>query len=232
MTILEEAIAGAGVDPRELQAKLMAGRQDDTVRLAQAFEEAGTVAREAYERGRRAHGAIAGGFLNNGGAVLDAGAQDAQAWRLLGQGGQDMHDVAEMLRRSVRALDDAQAASRAVTDRMVGDLNAVASAFTLNMRTGGLQSDRPQFVSRAVEIVKAAAAEIRRITETYDGVLTRDGAQLAGRGYAGAPVAPGDRFSPEAARRDAERLRAALADPTTRRQRCRPSTPRSGPGTR
>ena len=81
------------------------------------------------------------------------------------------------------------------------------------MRTGGLQSDRPQFVSRAVEIVKAAAAEIRRITETYDGVLTRDGAQLAGRGYAGAPVAPGDRFSPDAARRDAERLRAALADP-------------------
>ena len=81
------------------------------------------------------------------------------------------------------------------------------------MRTGGVQSDRPQFVSRAVEIVKAAAAEIRRITETYDGVLTRDGAQLAGRGYAGAPVAPGDRFSPEAARRDAERLRAALADP-------------------
>ena len=96
---------------------------------------------------------------------------------------------------------------------MVVDLNAVASAFTLNMRTGGLQSDRPQFVSRAVEIVKAAAAEIRRITETYDGVLTRDGAQLAGRGYAGAPVAPGDRFSPDAARRDAERLRAALADP-------------------
>ena len=213
MTILEEAIAGAGVDPRELHAKLMAGRQDDTVRLAQAFEEAGTVARDAYERGRRAHGAIAGGFLNNGGPVLDAGAQDAQAWRLLGQGGQDMHDVAEMLRRSVRALDDAQAASTAVTDRMVVDLNAVASAFTLNMRTGGLQSDRPQFVSRAVEIVKAAAAEIRRITETYDGVLTRDGAQLAGRGYAGAPVAPGDRFSPDAARRDAERLRAALADP-------------------
>ena len=213
MSILEEAIAGAGVDPRELHAKLMAGRQDDTVRLAQAFEEAGTVARDAYERGRQAHGAIAGGFFNNGGPVLDAGAQDAQAWRLLGQGGQDMHDVAEMLRRSVRALDDAQAASRAVTDRMVGDLNAVASAFTLNMRTGGLQSDRPQFVSRAVEIVKAAAAEIRRITETYDGVLTRDGAQLAGRGYAGAPVAPGDRFSPDAARRDAERLRAALADP-------------------
>jgi hypothetical protein len=213
VSILEEAIAGAGVDPRELHAKLMAGRQDDTVRLAQAFEEAGTVARDAYDRGRQAHGAIAGGFFNNGGPVLDAGAQDAQAWRLLGQGGQDMHDVAEMLRRSVRALDDAQAASRAVTDRMVGDLNAVASAFTLNLRTGGLQSDRPQFVSRAVEIVKAAAAEIRRITETYDGVLTRDGAQLAGRGYAGAPAAPGDRFSSDAARRDAERLRAALADP-------------------
>ena len=50
MSILEEAIAGAGVDPRELHAKLMAGRQDDTVRLAQAFEEAGTVARDAYER--------------------------------------------------------------------------------------------------------------------------------------------------------------------------------------
>jgi Hydrolase N-terminal helical domain len=83
VSILEEAIAGAGVDPRELHAKLMAGRQDDTVRLAQAFEEAGTVARDAYERGRRAHAGIAGGFLNNGGPVLDAGAQDAQAWRLL-----------------------------------------------------------------------------------------------------------------------------------------------------
>ncbi|HEX5811533.1 MAG TPA: hypothetical protein VFY38_05505 [Pseudonocardia sp.] len=213
MTILEEAIAGAGVDPRELHAKLMAGRQGDTLRLAQAFEEAGTVARESYERSRRAHGAIAGGFFNNGGAVLDAGAQDAQAFRLLGQGGQDMHDVAEMLRRSVRALDDAQAASTAATDRMVADLNAVVRAFNLDLRTGGVPADRLQFVSRAVEIVKAAAADIRRITETYDGVLTRDGAQLAGRGYAGAPVAPGDRFSPEAARRDAERLRAALADP-------------------
>jgi hypothetical protein len=124
-----------------------------------------------------------------------------------------MHDVAEMLRRSVRALDDAQAASTAATDRMVADLNAVVRAFNLDLRTGGVPADRPQFVSRAVEIVKATAAEIRRITETYDGVLTRDGAQLAGRGYAGAPVAPGDRFSPEAARRDAERLRAALADP-------------------
>ena len=42
MNILEEAIAAAGVDPRELHAKLMAGQQDRTVALARAFEDAGT----------------------------------------------------------------------------------------------------------------------------------------------------------------------------------------------
>jgi len=105
VNILEAAVAAAGVDPRELHAKLMAGQQDRTIALSRAFEDAGTEAREAYERGRQAHGQIAGGFLNNGAPVLDAGAQDAQAWRLLGQGGQDMHDVAEALRRAVVARE-------------------------------------------------------------------------------------------------------------------------------
>ena len=141
MNILEEAVAAAGVDPRELHAKLMAGQQDRTITLSRAFEDAGTEAREAYERGRQAHGQIAGGFLNNGAPVLDAGAQDAQAWRLLGQGGQDMHDVAEALRRAVVALDDAQAASAAVTARMVVDINAVVAAYNMNLRTGGTPAD-------------------------------------------------------------------------------------------
>ena len=210
MNILEEAIAAAGVDPRELHAKLMAGQQDRTITLARAFEEAGTEAREAYERGRRAHGQIGEGFLNNGAPVLDAGAQDAQAWRLLGQGGQDMHDVAGTLRQAVVALDDAQAASTTVTDRMIADLNAVVRAYNLNLRTGGTPADKGAFVANAVQIVKAAAGEIRQITETYDGVLGKGAAQLADRGFVGAAT---DRFGSTAARRDAELLRAALTDP-------------------
>ncbi len=211
MNILEEAVAAAGVDPRELHAKLMAGQQDRTIALSRAFEDAGTEAREAYERGRRAHGQIAGGFLNNGAPVLDAGAQDAQAWRLLGQGGQDMHDVAEALRRAVVALDDAQAASATVTARMVVDINAVVAAYNMNLRTGGTPADQGAFVQRAAQIVKAAAGDIQRITETYDGVLGKDASALAARGFTGAAAA--DRFGSAAARRDAELLRAALADP-------------------
>jgi hypothetical protein len=210
MSILEEAIATAGVDPRELHAKLMAGQQDRTITLARAFEEAGTEAREAYERGRRAHGQVADGFLNNGTGVLDAGAHDAQAWRLLGQGGQDMHDVAAALRQAVGALDEAQAASTTVSDRMVADLNAVVASYNLNLRTGGTPADRGAFLDRAVQIVKTAAGDIRRITETYDGVLGKGAAQLADRGYTAAPA---DRFGSAAARRDAELLRTALADP-------------------
>ena len=60
--------------------------------------------------------------------------------------------------------------------------------------------------------MKAAAADIQRITETYDGVLGKDASALAGRGFTGAPAAA-DRFGSAAARRDAELLRAALADP-------------------
>jgi hypothetical protein len=39
MNILEEAVAAAGVDPRELHAKLMAGQQDRTIALSRAFEK-------------------------------------------------------------------------------------------------------------------------------------------------------------------------------------------------
>ena len=139
------------------------------------------------------------------------GAQDAQAWRLLGQGGQDMHDVAEALRRAVVALDDAQAASATVTARMVVDINAVVAAYNMNLRTGGTPADQGAFVQRASQIVKAAAGDIQRITETYDGVLGKDASALAARGFTGAAAA--DRFGSAAARRDAELLRAALADP-------------------
>ena len=212
MSILDEAIAAAGVDPRELHAKLMAGQQDRTITLAKAFEDAGTEARDDYERGRRAHGQIAGGFLNNGAPVLDPFAQDTQAWKLLGQGGQDMHDVAEALRRAVRALDDAQASSTTVTDRMVTDLNAVVRDYNLDLRTGGTPADKGAFVARAAQIVKAAAAEIERITATYDGVLGQGVAQLADRGYTGA--APADRDHRRPARR-----RAAAHRPRRPRRR-------------
>src|SRR3954451_16849977 len=125
MGILDEAVVLAGVDPRALHAQLSAAQPDRTVQLARAFEDAGREARDAYERGRRAHGFIADGFTNDGAPVLDAAAQSSQAWRLLGRGGQDMEDTAVLLRRSVTALDDAQAASASVTNRMVADLNAV-----------------------------------------------------------------------------------------------------------
>ena len=124
MTILDEAVALAGVDPRQLHALLMAGTPERTIELARAFEDAGRDAREAYERGRRAHAAVADGFANDGAPVLDAAAQNDRAWRLLGQGGQDMDDTATFLKRSVAALDDAQAASTRAINRMVTDLNA------------------------------------------------------------------------------------------------------------
>ena len=119
MSILDEAVALAGVDPRALHAQLTAGQPDRTVQLARAFEDAGREARDAYERGRRAHGMIADGFTNDGAAVLDTAAQSGQAWRLLGRGGQDMEDTAALLKRSVAALDDAQTTSTGVINRMV-----------------------------------------------------------------------------------------------------------------
>ena len=64
MSILDEAVALAGVDPRALHAQLTAGQPDRTVQLARAFEDAGREARDAYQRGRRAHGMIADGFTN------------------------------------------------------------------------------------------------------------------------------------------------------------------------
>jgi hypothetical protein len=128
MTILDEAVAAAGVDPRELHRLLMAGQPDRTIELARAFEDAGRSARDAYERGRQAHGAIAEGFTNDGAAVLDAGAQSQQAWRLLGQGGQDMEDTAALQKRAVGTLDEAQRTSTAAVNRMITELNGVAAA--------------------------------------------------------------------------------------------------------
>jgi hypothetical protein len=72
---LDEAVALAGVDPRALHAQLSAGQPDRTVQLARAFEDAGREARDAYQRGRRAHGMIADGFANDGAPVLDAAAR-------------------------------------------------------------------------------------------------------------------------------------------------------------
>ena len=121
MSLLDEAVAAAGVDPRELYAMLTAGQPERTIALARAFEDAGQAARAAHERGRRAHGAVAAGFGNDGAPVLDAAAADRQAWQLLGQGGQDMEDTATFLKRSVIALDEAQATSKAALVKALSD---------------------------------------------------------------------------------------------------------------
>ena len=192
MTILDEAVALAGVDPRELHALLMAGQPERTIQLARAFEEAGREAREAYERGRRAHGAIAEGYANDGVPVLDAEAQGNQAWRLLGQGGQDMEDTATFLKRSVSALDEAQASSTGVITRMVAQLNAVASnaAHLVAPDPAAAAAARHQALAQAAGIVSAAAGEVQRTIDVYDQGLARDAAELVGRGYVPAEPAP------------------------------------------
>jgi hypothetical protein len=194
MTILDEAVAMAGVDPRESHALLMAGQPERTIELARAFEEAGRDAREAYERGRRAHGTIADGFGNNGAPVLDAAAQNNQAWRLLGQGGQDMEDTATFLKRSVTALDEAQASSTGVINRMVADLNALAARSARFVAPDALTAAvaRHQVLAQAADIVTAAAGDVQRVIDVYDRRLTGYAAELASRGYVPEePASPG-----------------------------------------
>jgi hypothetical protein len=197
MSILDEAVAAAGVDPRELHGLLMAGRQSSTIELARAFEDAARSARDGYERGRRAHRTIADGLRNDGGAVLDAAEQDGQAWRLLGQGGQDMEDTASFLKRSVSALDDAQATSTRVLNRMTGELNALAAAWNRQVAADPTApADRQQLIAQAATVVRGAAVEIQRAIDTYDSGLTRDASELARRGYppAAGPV-PGAMYA-------------------------------------
>jgi hypothetical protein len=190
MSILDEAVAAAGVDPRELHALLMAGQPERTIELARAFETAGREARETYERGRRAHGTIADGFGNNGVPVLDAQAQSTQAWRLLGQGGQDMEDTAAFLKRSVGALDEAQASRTRAVNRMVAELNVLASRATQIVAPdpAAAAAARGELLAQAARVVTAAAGEVQRTIDTYDRGLSRDAAELAARGYA--PATP------------------------------------------
>jgi len=186
MTILDEAVAIAGVDPRALAAQLMAGQPDRTIQLARAFEEAGSAARDAYERGRRAHAAVGGGFSNNAAAVLDVESQSQQAWRLLGQGGQDMEDTAAFLKRSVTALDDAQTTSTAALNRMTTQLNGVVAAWNQQLSADPAAGPalRQQYLVQAVAIVTTAGTDIQRAIDGYDRGLTRDATELANRGYA------------------------------------------------
>jgi hypothetical protein len=155
MSLLDEAIAAAGVDPRELHARLMAAQPDRTIQLARAFEDAAGSARQAYESGRTAHGTIAGGFRNDGAPVLDAEAADRQAWQLLGQGGQDMEDTAALLKRSVAALDEAQGTSSTVITRMTTEVNDLAAAW--NRQVG------PPAPGAREQLVAAAAAVVWRV---------------------------------------------------------------------
>ena len=149
MTILDEAIAAAGVDPRELHGRLMAGQPDRTIQLARAFEDAAQSARQAYERGRTAHGTVAGGLGNDGVPVLDAGAADRQAWQLLGQGGQDMEDTAALLKRSVAALDEAQGSSATVLTRMTNELNDLAARWNQQQVAAAAPAPREQLIAAA-----------------------------------------------------------------------------------
>jgi hypothetical protein len=192
MSILDEAVALAGVDPRALHAQLTAGQPDRTVQLARAFEDAGREARDAYERGRRAHGMIADGFTNDGAPVLDAAAQSGQAWRLLGRGGQDMEDTAALLKRSVAALDDAQTTSTGLINKMVADLNAVAarSERFVAPDPAAAAAARRQFLEQAARIVTVAAGKIQRAIDAYDRQLSSHTADLTAHGYVPADPPP------------------------------------------
>jgi hypothetical protein len=192
MSILDEAVAQAGVDPRELHAQLMAGQPERTLALARAFEDAGQQAGAAYEQGRRAHDALADGFTNDGAPLFDAAGQSAQAWRLLGQGGQDMVDTATFLKHSVTALDQAQSASSRVINRMVADLNAVAAAADRQMAAdpAAAAALRQQALMQATGIVTIAAGAVQKTIDTYDHALTGYTDELTARGYAPAPPPP------------------------------------------
>jgi hypothetical protein len=182
MSLLDEAVAAAGVDPRELHATLTAAQPDRTIQLARAFEDAAQSARQAYESGRTAHGTIAGGFHNNGTAVLDAEAADRQAWQLLGQGGQDMEDTAALLKRSVAALDEAQGSSATAITRMTTEVNDLAAAW--NRQVGPPSPGaREQLVAAAAAVVRRAATDVERAIRTYDAGLAGAAGELAGRGY-------------------------------------------------
>lgn len=192
MTLLDEAVALAGVDPRDLHARLMAGRPESTLALARAFDDAAQHAQAAFEQGRRAHATIAGGFANDGAPVLDAAGQDARAWRLLGQGGQDMADTATFLKRSVTALDTAQATSTRVLGRMVADLD------TLVARAGRETAPDPaaaaalrqQYLVQAAGVVTTAARDVQQTIDAYDHELTAYTGELHARGYAPPPTPP------------------------------------------
>jgi hypothetical protein len=182
----EEIIGAAGTDPRTLHAQLMAGQQDRTLGLARAFEDAGQSARQTYEQGRRAHGVLAESFTNDAAAVFDAGTADNKAWRLLGQGGQDMEDTATFLRRAVGALDQAQGVSTAALGRMSTDLDALVRSWSAYLAAHGGQFDpaeRQRAVDSGVAVVGATSTTIQNAIDTYDRGLLRDAADLGGRGY-------------------------------------------------
>lgn len=189
MTILDEAVALAGVDPRLLHQRLMAGRPDRMVELMRAFEEAGHAAGDSYRRDQRAHATVAAGFGNDGVAVLDAGGADRDAFRLLGRGGQDMEGTAGLLRRAVGALESAQSTSTAVVDRMVRDLNGVAAAWSQRTAADPAAgpAERQRYLAEAAAVVRTAADQVQREIDGYDRVLDGGAAELAGRGYRADP---------------------------------------------
>ena len=189
----EEIIIAAGVDPRELQALLAAGRPDTIVELSRAYEEAGRTSYEAYQRGVRSHGTIAESYTNDGAPVLDAPAQNAQANRNLGDAGQDLEHAAGLLRNAVTALEGAQqTGERAVTGMQTSlrDLLTQWNRFVLaNATTGGVTAaDRDRVVAQGVGIVQTAAGAVRTAIDDYDAGLRRDAADLRGRGYTEDPA--------------------------------------------
>ena len=183
MTILDEAVAAAGIDPRELHAVLAVGQPDRTVELARAFEYAGQVARDSHRRSRHAHAAIGDSFSTDGVPVLDVHAHDTRSWRALGRAGQDLEDTAAALKRAVVALESAQATATAAINRMITELNRLAAGWSREVVAGPSPADREQLIARAASVVTAAATTIRRAIDDYDRGLLRDAADLAARGY-------------------------------------------------
>ena len=188
MSILDEAVALAGVDPHELHTRLTAGRPEQIITLAHSFEEAGREAHGAYERGRRAHASIAGGIADDGAPVVDAAGRSSQAWRLLGRGGQDMEDTARLLKRSATALESAQTTSAGVIDQLMTDLTALVSRPASSVGPAAA-AGRLHVVEQAAGMVGAAATAVQRAIDAYDHELNSYTTELAGRGYL--PAEPG-----------------------------------------
>jgi hypothetical protein len=199
---VDDAIAAAGVDPYALHATLTAGEPDAIYDLARAFDDAGAEAGVAYRQAAQAHGLVGEAYTNNALAVLDVGGQNQQAWRLLGQGGEDMHSTAALLRRAGTALESATNASVEALRRMEGNLALLTQTWNNHVARNQGQvtpADEAKLLADAAQIVQAGATDVQAQIDGYDTVLTSGSSTLSQLGYAPQP-GPDDPGRPGGAR--------------------------------